>query len=87
MSDPRSSEYPDFRRARHPARVYRGWSDEDGCHVEVFDSAFPEESGNPRMLLPDASREVEDVCDVLAWGDESNAARQSRSEPDPSLGS
>ncbi len=44
--------------------------------MEVFDSAFPSESGNPRMLLPDVSRKVKDCCDRLGWGDESAASEQ-----------
>ncbi len=59
---------PDFRQARHPTRVYSGVHEDTEPVIHVFDSSLPESESNPRRLLPDASRGVQDYCDHFSWG-------------------
>ena len=70
------SQRPDFRKARHPSRVYSGSCDEGVFLVSVLDSAKPQDGTNPRSLLVEESRSVEDCCGSFRWGDESNGSRQ-----------
>ena len=70
------SQRPDFRKARHPSRVYSGSCDEGAFLVSVLDSALPQDGKNPSSLLVDESRSVEDCCDSFRWGDESKGSRQ-----------
>lgn len=73
MVDARDCRFPDYREARRPSRVYRG---EDNWVVLVSDSALAEPEGTDRVLLPDASRHVQDFCECFRWGDTGTGALQ-----------
>ena len=67
---------PDFRKARHPTRVYSGVRGPEGCVVRVRDSAYPERDDNPHVLDPGDSRAVVDYCERFDWGTTEPAALQ-----------
>lgn len=67
---------PDFRKARHPTRVYSGVRRPEGCVVHVRDSAYPETEDNPYVLDPGDSRAVVDYCERFDWGTTESDALQ-----------
>lgn len=76
MSQQSSPGLPDFRQARHPSRVYSGTHENGEPVVRVFDSSLPQDEHNPRRLLPDSSRDVQDYCDRFNWGTADQGATQ-----------
>jgi len=70
------SQRPDFRKARHPSRVYSGSCLGGVFLVSVLDSALPQDETNPLSLMADESRAVKDCCEEFRWGDESEGSRQ-----------
>lgn len=71
-----SADTPDFRRARHPSKVYSGSCDDGFFTVTVRDSALPQGDGNPRSLTPEASRSLRDCCEEFCWGREEPGSTQ-----------
>jgi len=70
------SQRPDFRKARHPSRVYSGLCVDGVFTVSVLDSALEQDETNPRLLSVDESRLLQDCCKAFHWGDESDGSRQ-----------